>query len=84
MFRGKLLVIVGFGVLAIGIFTYCLIGVAAEPNQVFGMPSVTNSSRLSITAQAAMAIGTLLWLVGSFQYLLGAVDSDPEGPDLYF
>ena len=35
-------------------------------------------------ALGVIGLGTLLWLVGSFVYLNGAMDSDPEGPDLHF
>ncbi len=35
-------------------------------------------------APGALGLGTLLWLVGSFLFLNGAMDSDPEGRDLHF
>ena len=84
MHRGKTLVFIGFGILGLAMLVYCVVGVAAEPNQDFGMAFLADSRWLVIPAQAGMAIGTLLWLAGSFQYLLGALDSDPDGPDLYF
>jgi hypothetical protein len=81
---GQILVISGFGILMAGIVAYCIVGVAAEPNQNLGIAFLANSSWLIAPAQAVMAVGTLLWLAGSLLYVLGALDSDPTGPDLYF
>lgn len=30
-----------------------------------------------------MGLGTLLWLVGSFMYLSGGMDLDPDDPELH-
>jgi hypothetical protein len=35
-------------------------------------------------ALGVIGIGTLLWLVGSFVFLRGAMDSGPDGPDIDF
>jgi hypothetical protein len=35
-------------------------------------------------ALGIIGIGTLLWLVGSFLYLQGGLDSDPEHPEQFY
>jgi hypothetical protein len=81
MNRGKLLVITGFVLLLVGGIAYCVAGLSAGAQDA---ASLTDTPWLILGAQATLAIGTLLWLIGSFLYFLGGLDSDPDGPDLYF
>jgi hypothetical protein len=84
MLRGKRLVISGFVVAVLGMIAYCLACFAAGMNANLGAALIENPGWLIGPAMAIMGVGALLWLVGSFLYLLGGMDSDPEGPDLYF
>ncbi len=84
MLRGKRLVISGFVVVVVGMVAYCLACFAAGMNANLGAALLENPGWLIGPAIAVMGAGALLWLVGSFLYLLGGMDSDPEGPDLYF
>ncbi|MCK6527443.1 hypothetical protein L6R50_07715 [Myxococcota bacterium] len=84
MRRGKRLVIGGFAVAVIGIVGYCVACIGAGLSQDVGAYFLGNPALLVGPALATIGLGTLLWLVGSFFYLTGAMDSDPDGPELYF
>lgn len=84
MLRGKRLVISGFVVAVVGMIAYCLACFAVGMNANLGAALLEHPGWLIGPAMVVMGAGALLWLVGSFLYLLGGMDSDPEGPDLYF
>lgn len=84
MRRGKRLVISGFIVSVAGMIAYCLACFTAGMSANLATSLLENSGWLIRAALAVMGVGMLLWLVGSFLYLHGGMDSDPEGPDLYF
>jgi hypothetical protein len=82
MRRGKRLVIGGFAVTVVGIIAYCLACFYAS--QYLATGSLERAWWFVAPSLGVLGLGTLLWLVGSFLFLSGAMDSDPEGPDLYF
>ncbi len=84
MRRGKKLVISGFIVAVMGIVAYCVVCFSAAINQELGSALLAGPGWLLGTTMGIIGLGTLLWLVGSFIYLSGAMNSDPNGPDLYF
>ena len=84
MRRGKRLVISGFVVAAVGMVTYCVVGLSAGVNQQTGSAFLESSGWLHGATLAIIGLGMLLWLVGSILYVNGGMDSDPDGPDLYF
>jgi hypothetical protein len=84
MRRGKELVISGFSVAVLGIVTYCVVSFSAAANQELGSVLLESPGRLIGPTLGIIGLGTLLWLVGSYIYLNGAMDSDPNGPDLNF
>lgn len=81
MRRGKRFVISGFVVSILGIVGYCVVSLGASINKDMGASFLENPGPLVGPALAVLGLGTLLWLVGSFMYLRGAMDSDPDGPD---
>lgn len=82
MRRGKGLVISGFIVAVAGVVGYCLASFrAAEPG---AWTSGGDPAWLPALALGVVGLGTLLWLVGSCVFLIGAMDSDPQGPDINF
>ncbi len=83
MLRGKQLVISGFIVSVVGMIAYCLACFTAGMSANLATSLLENAGWLIGSALAVMGTGMLLWLVGSFLYLQGGMDSDPEGPDLY-
>ena len=84
MRQGKRLVISGFVVAVVGIVGYCLACFSAESNPEFGATYLQQQISFVRPALGVIGLGTLLWLVGSFLYLRGGMDSDPDGPDVFF
>ncbi|OHB81005.1 MAG: hypothetical protein A2W31_15355 [Planctomycetes bacterium RBG_16_64_10] len=82
MRRGRRLVIAGFVVTIAGIIGYCLACFGASLNATPG--PIEDAAWFVTPALGIIGLGTLLWLVGSFMFLSGAMDSDPDGPDLRF
>lgn len=81
---GKWIVIGGFGLLLVGVVTYCLASMSGSTVQEPGRLAGAGVAWISLAAQAAMASGMVAWLLGCFLHMWGALDSDPDGPDLYF
>ncbi len=84
MTRGKGLVIGGFIVAVVGIVAYCVATFSAVGNEELGSSLLESPGWLIGPTLGIIGLGTLLWLVGSFIYLNGAMDSDPNGSDLDF
>ncbi len=84
MRSGRQLVISGFVVAVLGVVGYCFVGLSAGVNQQLGSAFLESSGWLTGATLGTIGLGTLLWLVGSFLYVSGGMDSDPDGPDLYF
>ncbi len=84
MRRGKQLVISGFIVAVVGIVAYCVACFSGGVNQGIASALLTSPGWLVGPTLGIIGLGTLLWLVGSFIYLSGGMDSDANGPDLYF
>lgn len=84
MRRGKRLVMGGFVVAVLGIVAYCVVCFSAAMNPELGSTLLESPGWLAGPTLGIIGVGTLLWLVGSFIYLNGAMDSDPNGPDLHF
>jgi hypothetical protein len=84
MRHGKELVIGGYIVAVVGIVGYCVASFSAAVNPDLGAALLESPRWLFAPTLGIIGLGTLLWLVGSFIYLNGAMDSDPNGPDLDF
>ena len=79
MQRGRRLVFSGFTVAIIGIVAYCIICFSSALNVELGTALLNGPAWLTGPALGIIGLGTLLWLIGSFAYLRGAMDSDPDG-----
>ena len=77
---GRRLVLAGFVIAVLGIVAYCFVGLSAPATEQV----VSGPADMIGPALGVIGIGTLLWLVGSFVFLRGAMDSDPDGPDINF
>ena len=84
MRRGKQLVISGIIVAVVGIVAYSVASFNAAAIQELGSALLESRGWLVGPTLGIIGLGTLLWLVGTFVYLVGAMDSDPNGPDLHF
>lgn len=78
MRRGKRLVLSGFAVAVAGMIGYCVAGLLGGASSRIGMALLDRPEWLIVPTLATIAIGTLLWLVGSFVFLLAAMDSDSD------
>ena len=83
MRQGHRLVISGFVVAVAGVVAYCVVCLGAALNQNLGVELVEEPLRVGLFLRRIIGLGTLLWLVGSFMYLSGGMDSDPDDADLY-
>lgn len=83
MRQGKRLVVSGFVVAVTGIVAYCVVCLGAAMSQDLGTVILESPGWLAGSMLGVIGLGTLLWLVGSFMYLSGGMDSDPDDPDLY-
>lgn len=82
MRNGKRLVFGGFVVAVVGIVSYCAACFSGGVSQDTGAFFLENPGTLVVPTLGVIGLGTLLWLVGSFVYLNGAMDSDPDSPEL--
>lgn len=84
MRRGRHLVTGGFMVSIAGIIGYC-VGVffGAGASREAGAAFLESPDLLVGSALGMVALGTLLWLAGSFVYLHAAMEADAEELDLY-
>lgn len=83
MRRGKRLVIGGFVVAVVGIVAYSVVCLGAAMSQDLGTMLLESPEWLAGPMLGVIGLGTLLWLVGSFMYLNGGMDLDPDDPELY-
>ncbi|HQZ40162.1 MAG: hypothetical protein IT180_17490 [Acidobacteria bacterium] len=83
MRQGHRLVISGFVVAVAGVVAYCVVCLGAALNQNLGAALLESPGWLAGSMLGIIGLGTLLWLVGSFMYLSGGMDSDPDDADLY-
>ena len=82
--RGKQLVISGCLVAIMGIVAYCAINLMAVANQEPAAAQFQGSAWFGRASLGVVGSGAILWLLGALLYLSGGLDSDPNGPDLYF
>lgn len=79
MRRGRTLVVSGFVVAVAGIVLYCVACFSGGVSQEMSAILIDNVVPFARTALAIIGLGTLLWLVGSMLYLMGAMDTDFDG-----
>lgn len=81
---GRWLVISGSIVAIIGIICRCIASFSVDIGSNIGALFLQNPEKFLGPTLGVIGLGTLLWLIGSFLYMHGAMDSDPNGPDLHF
>lgn len=82
MRRGRRVVYAGFAVTVVGVVGYCVACFQAAVHQDLGTALLENPGYLVGPTLGIIGLGTLLWIVGSFLFLSGAMDADPNGPEL--
>ncbi len=78
MRRGKRLVLAGFVVAIVGMVGYCVACLAGGADARVGTALLERPEWLIVPTLGTIALGTLLWLVGSFVFLMAAMDSDSD------
>lgn len=78
--RGKRMVVAGFVVTIACVVVYCAVTFAGGMSADMGDILFRNAAPAARATLAVLGLGTLVWLVGSFTYLRGALDAD-EDPD---
>lgn len=78
---GKRMVIAGFVVTIAGVVAYCAVNFAGGVNADMGDLLLRNSVPFATATLAVLGLGTLLWLIGSFTYLRGAMEADDDGAE---
>lgn len=81
---GRRLVISGAVIAILGIICRCIVSFSVDIGPAIGAIYLRDPERFLGPTLGVIGLGTLMWLIGSFVYLNGAMGSDPDGPDLYF
>jgi hypothetical protein len=73
---GKRMILAGFIITIAGIVLYCAVCFAGGVDADMGDILLTNAVPFARATLAVLGVGVLVWLVGSFTYLNGAMDAD--------
>ncbi|MCA9143874.1 MAG: hypothetical protein H6822_08820 [Planctomycetaceae bacterium] len=82
--RGKQLVVSGCLVAMLGMVAYCAVSLMASTDQEPAAAQSQGSAWFGGASLGVVGSGAIPWLLGALLYLSGGLDSDPNGPDLYF
>lgn len=77
--NGKRMIFAGFGITILGVVLYCAACFAGGMDAEMGDILLRNVVPFARATLAVVGLGTLVWLVGSFTYLRGAMDADEQG-----
>lgn len=75
---GKKMILAGFVVTILGVVLYCAACFAGGMDADMGDLLFRNAVPFARATLGVLGLGTLVWLVGSFTYLRGAMDADEE------
>ena len=75
---GKTMILLGFVITVVGVVLYCAVCFASGMDVDLGDVLLRNTVPLARLTLGVLGLGTLVWLVGSFTYLRGAMDADEE------
>lgn len=78
MRRGQRLVVWGFVIAIIGIVFYCVVSFVGSTTQAWVSFLFAHAHAFLLTSLGIIALGTLVWLIGSFMHLSGAMEKDPD------
>lgn len=79
--RGKGMIFAGFIITIVCVVLYCAACFAGGADADMGDILLKNAVPFARATLAVQGLGTLLWLVGSFTYLRGAMDADESEVD---
>lgn len=73
---GRKMILAGFVVSIAGVILYCAACFAGGMDAELGDLLLTHSVPFAHATLGVLGLGTLVWLIGSFTYLKGAMDAD--------
>lgn len=76
--NGKGMILAGFVITIVGVVLYCLACFAGGVDAGMGDILFRNAVPFARGTLGILGIGTLVWLIGSFTYLRGAMDADED------
>lgn len=78
---GKGMILAGFIITIVGVVLYCAACFAGGADADMGDILFKNAVPFARATLAVLGLGTLVWLVGSFTYLRGAMDADEDAAE---
>ncbi len=75
---GRRMVVAGFVITILGVVAYCGVTFAGGVNAEVGDLLFRNAVPFGRSTLVVLGIGTLVWLIGSFTYLRGAMEADDD------
>lgn len=75
---GKRLILAGSVVTVLGVILYCAVCFAGGLDADMGDLLFRNSVPFARATLGVLGLGTLIWVIGSFTYLRGAMEMDEE------
>ena len=76
--NGRRMVVAGFFITVVGVVLYCLACFAGGYSADMGDLLLQNAVPFGRATLAVLGLGTVTWLVGSFTYLRGSMETDAE------
>lgn len=76
--RGKNLIFAGSVITIVGVVLYCAVCFAGGVDTELGAILLENTIPFGRATLGVLGIGTVMWLIGSFTYLRGAMDADED------
>lgn len=80
--NGKGMILAGFVITVVGVVLYCLACFAGGVDAGMGDILFRNAVPFARATLGILGVGTLVWLVGSFTYLRGAMDADEDANNI--
>lgn len=75
---GTRLIFAGFAVTILGVVLYCAVCFAGSVDADLADILLRDAVPFGRATLGVLGVGTLMWLVGSFRYLRGLMDAEPQ------
>ncbi|MCC6900264.1 MAG: hypothetical protein IT377_14895 [Polyangiaceae bacterium] len=76
--RGRVMIVAGFVITIVGVVLYCAACFAGGVDADMGDLLLDNAVPFARATLGVLGFGTLVWLIGSFMHLRGAMDADDD------
>lgn len=76
--RGRVMIVAGFVITIVGVVLYCAACFAGGMDADMGDLLLDNAVPFARATLGVLGFGTLVWLIGSFMHLRGAMDADDD------